>query len=910
MDSDRWRRVRELFDAAADLRPSDRASFLDEACGGDALLRAEVESLLLQDLPAPGALTDIVVEAAAQAARDEAGTSIGRRIGPYRIVGELGHGGMGSVYLAVRADDVYRKTVAIKLIRGACSRPDLLERFKSERQILAGMDHPNIARLLDGGATEEGEPYVVMERVEGEPIDEYCDSHGLTTEQRLVLFRTVCGAVQYAHRNLVVHRDLKPANILVTGDGVPKLLDFGIAKLIDPEAPPARGGTATGVRAMTPQYASPEQVKGAPITTGTDVYSLGVLLHVLLVGCLPYRAGTDQPRDLERAICEEEPERPSAAAARRSGRPAHGRTAPTAGAAPREDPRRLARRLAGDLDNIVLKSLRKEPERRYVTVEQLSEDVRRHLEGLPVVARPSTLLYRTRKLVSRHRTGVAGAAAAVLLIAALVGFYTVRLSIARDRAETESVKSAHVSEFLVGLFGISDPERSRGAQVTARELLDEGARKIGESLGDQPEARATLMETMGRAYVGLGLFESARPLLEESLEARRRALGPDHPDVATGLQALGELMYEMGEYEKAAEITRESLALNSRLHGEQSEQVALNLNDLGWLLYDRGEYDEAEALHRRALSIRRRMHRGDSADVAESLNNLGSALAEKGDREGGERLMSEALAMRRRLFGETHPLVAYTLNNLAVVLEMRGELERAEASYREALTVDRRLYGDEHPDLATGQINLARLLRRRGKLDEAEALAREAVAIDRRFRGEDHPFVAYGLHQLGDVQRARGDLHAAEASYVESIAIYRRKVSPGDLSLAGPLESYGALLLERGRADAAEPLLKESLGLRRAALRPPHETLAATEGTLGDCLGRLRRFHEAEALLLQSHASLRDLFRDEDRRTQEAIRRLAALYDAWGEPEKAAAWKGRLGAGEAASPAIPSRDAR
>ena len=450
MNPDRWQRLQTLFNAAVEMTPDQRGAYLADACDDDLSLARQVESLLVSSDEAGQFIEGAVEEAAASAARAD---MIGRRIGPYEVVGELGHGGMGTVYLARRADAEYESLVAIKLVRGVHSA-SLLGRFRSERQILASLSHPNIARLLDGGTTPEGYPYVVMEHVDGEPIDRYCDTRHLPIEARLELFRAVCLAVQHAHKNLVVHRDLKPSNILVTQAGVPKLLDFGIAKLLDPElAEHTVVETGTATRLLTPSYASPEQVRGENITVATDVYSLGVVLYELLTGQVPFHFRGRGALEIERVICEEEPTRPSTLVTR------DGDGADTNGNAPKMSaaelsrarnlmPDRLRRRLAGDLDTIVLKALRKEPNRRYESADQFAEDVRRHLDGLPVIARVDTWTYRANKFVRRHRLGVAAAA---VFIVVLLGFATAmaaqarRVARERDVASLERAKAEQVS---------------------------------------------------------------------------------------------------------------------------------------------------------------------------------------------------------------------------------------------------------------------------------------------------------------------------------------------------------------------------------------------------------------------------------------------------------------------------------
>ena len=548
MEPERWRRVEELLHAALDLPAAGRQAFLKEACGDDAALAAEVESLIRADEHAGAFLGRPLLEETAVA---------GRRIGPYRLERKLGEGGMSAVHLALRDDDQYRRQVAIKLMRFGMDSEDQLRRFRAERQILAELEHPNIARLYDGGTTEEGLPYLVMEFVEGESIDAWCDRRRLTVRQRLELFRTVCTAVSTAHQNLVVHRDLKPSNILVTADGVPKLLDFGIAKLLDPRRPPAEvEPTARWLRVMTPSYASPEQARGKPITTASDVYSLGVLLYQLITGRLPHRLGDLTPEEVERVLAEQEPEKASAAVASNADLRdiAHRRGAGTA---------ELQRQLAGDLDNVVAMALRKEPSRRYGSAERLAEDLRRHLAGLPVTAHPGSFGYRAGKFLRRNRLAVAVTSAFVAVViaaAVLLGLQSARVIRERDEAQRERDKARRVAAFLEGIFEASDPGQAQGATPTARQILDRGAERIDDA-GKGSDVQAALMNTLGRIYRNLGAVERSEELLTGALTIRREVLGPAHPEVAESLHDLGELHYMRGSFAEGETLLRESLKL-------------------------------------------------------------------------------------------------------------------------------------------------------------------------------------------------------------------------------------------------------------------------------------------------------------------------------------------------------------
>ena len=694
-------------------------------------------------------------------AADARGSEADRLIGPYRLLRELGHGGMGTVYLAVRADEQFHKRVALKVIRTGAASAEAVRHFKRERQILASLDHPNIASLLDGGATNEGLPYLVMEYIEGEPLLAYCDSRSLPVAERLRLFQSLCSAVQYAHRNLVVHRDIKPGNILVTADGTPTLLDFGIAKLLNPELA-GEAPTAT-VMAMTPEYASPEQARGERITTATDVYSLGVVLFELLAGHHPYRLASRQPLDVLKAISEQEPEKPSTAVERTdvctpsAGAPAAPLTPDAIARARDRTLSGLKRELRGDLDNILLVALRKEPQRRYVSVEAFSDDVRRYLEGLPVGARKPTVGYRTRKFVRRHTLGVA---TAVILICASVGFaiamaaQSARIARERDVAEKERAAAQReretaqrVSSFMVDLFKVSDPGEARGNTVTAREVLDKGSEKLATELKGQPEVRATLMDTIGRVYLNLGLYDKAILLLEDALEARRRALGSEHLQVAQSLNSLGGLLITKGEYAKAADLHREALRIRRKLLGNDHPDVARSLGNLGNALAQQGDYAGAEVAMREALVILRKQLGSQHPDVAMALNNLAGIVYYNGDYKGAERLFREAVGMWRKVVGNEHPNVAMGLYNLALVVYEEGDYTAAESFHREALELNRRVLGDAHSDVAMSMAGLAETVCREGK--RAEPLAQQAVATLRSAFPGGHPYIAQAESILG-----------------------------------------------------------------------------------------------------------------------------------------------------------------
>ena len=793
---------------------------MEHACSTNQALHAEVGLLLAGDAT-PVFLDTPAVEFAAPFLADlprQPDVDVANPlIGPYRILREIGHGGMGTVYLAERADNQYQKTVALKLLRGwSAGHERSVRRFLEERQILAALDHPDIARLLDGGVTADGLPWFAMEYVEGVPINQFCTDRALAIERRLELFCRVCAAVQYAHRNLVVHRDLKPANILVTTDGQVKLLDFGIAKLLDDGANRAASLTATGERLMTPMYASPEQVCGEPVSTATDVYALGVLLYELLTGRYPYRLATREPHAVARTILEQEPERPSVVVPQ------------------------LTRRLRGDLDTIVGKAMQKDPARRYGTAEQLETDVRRHLDGLPVAARPDSALYRAQKFIRRHRVGVAMATVVAALVVAFVtttAVQSARISIERDRAE-------EVSRFLAGLFQTADPFAGAGAGLTAREMLDSGAARIDRELADQPVARAQMLYEMGRAYFGLGLRERARRFLEVALAIRRRA-SPQAPlEIAQTLDFLGQVRLEQGELEGAERAYREALALRREHVGPRHRDVARTLNGLAGVLRTAGRFSAADSVSREAVDL-------GGPPLAASLEGLAHAVRERGEFAAAESLYARVLLLRRQELPEDHPAIANSVINLAAALGDAGQ-PAADSLFRYGLGIKRVLLGAEHPDIAADEARYARLLHQRNSDDAAEALYQHALTIARRRFPEVHPVSATILLGLGE------------------------------------------LLLDRGAAARAEPLLREALAMRQTVLPPEHPHVAEAQQLLGTAILTRRRYLEAERYLLASFTRLRAAFGNADPRTRAALSRVVRLYEASGQPRQAASVRARL----------------
>ncbi len=733
-----WARIEPILDEVLDLDPPDRPAAIARACGADASLQAHVEALVAADagaaefLETPAAeYAAVVVRAGAAGPADnepQGRESPGDLIGPYRLIREIGHGGMGRVFLATRADGQFEQQVALKLVRGAASGGEIHARFLRERQILARLEHPHIARLLDGGVTLDGRPYFAMEYVDGEPITAYCERRALDLQQRLELFTSVCDAVQYAHQNLVVHRDLKPSNTLVTPEGTVKLLDFGIAKVLHQEDHDPFDATLTrlGSGPMTPEYAAPEQVRGEPVTAATDVYALGALAYELLTGRGPHALTRLTAAEVERVITQGAVDRPSQAALK----PPRGRDGAAGGLTPaaRAQRLKLRRQLKGDLDTILLQALQKEPARRYATAGAFVEDIRRYQRGLPIAARRDSFGYRAGKFVRRNALGVG---ATVLVLASLVVGLIGTAWQARV-ASREAAKAREVSRFLSSLFEVADPARANAEGISARELLDRGAARIESELSDQPEVQAEMMLVLGRISRELSLFDRAQTLLDRSLKLRTEF---------------------RGQFGLAAGRTR----------GRASEDVAEVTTELARLALDRGRPDEAERLHRGALGMRRAVLGDSHTSVGTSMRDLADVLTSRGKYDEAEGLLRDALVLHEKLYGPKHEEIASDLEGLQSTLRLRGEPAQAIVAARRCLDMRLELLGTDHLDTATAMNNLAILLLDRWELAEAEKLYRQVLAFDLRRLGELHSNTATVTNNLAFVLRDRGQYRGGRA---------------------------------------------------------------------------------------------------------------------------------------------------
>ena len=776
---DRWRALSPYLDEALEIPTSDRATWLASIRLQDSALASDLQMMLAEHdvVHASRFLERAVLDPRVTAMQSLAG----QMLGSYRLVSQIGQGGTGTVWLGERCDGRFQGFAAIKLLNISLVGRGGEGRFRREGTILARLQHPRIAHIIDAGVSPAGQPYLILEHVDGQSIDQFCDTRGLGIEARLALFLDVLDAVAHAHANLIVHRDIKPGNVLVSKDGQVKLLDFGIAKLIEPA--PAYGAavaapsdlTREAGAALTPEYAAPEQLCGGAVTTATDVYALGVLLYVLLSGRHPAGDAVRSPATLVRAIVDTEPPRVSEAVDQTAGartRASHAEQCGTTSS-------RLRRALRGDLDNIVAKALKKDASERYASVTALADDLRRFLRHEPISARPDSVAYRAARFGRRHIGGLITAAAVVLLAAMLTMIHTSRLSAARDYAQREAEKAVKVSELLMGLLTSADPYTVRATQrePTVREMLDAGAEQVQKELAGQPELQAEILTMMGRTYRRMGAFDKAQQLLEQALAGGQRAFGADDARVAQTIDYLGVVLADKGDYTGAAQWLEQALGTRRRLLGAEHPDVAITLAELGRVYQDQGLNDRAEPLHREALAIRRKALGHDHRETAVSQSDLASVLRLNGDLSGAETLLRQSLETNRKTRGDNHPNTSATLHDLALISATRGDYRGAEAQLRGALADQRKALGDSHPVIATTLNSLSRVLRGQQRYDEAASVLQEARQIASAALGNGHQLVPIYTINLGAVEFARKNVAAAEALLQEGLRIRAR--APG-----------------------------------------------------------------------------------------------------------------------------------
>ncbi len=840
-----WPKIKVLFEQALEIPPEEREAFLQSIGEENESLVSEVRALLEADEKAASFLEEPVSADFLPLVESVIDEYSGKMIGPYELVRQIGSGGMGTVYLARRADGQFAKTFALKLVRSGLGMQDILSRFRYERQILATLNHPNISQFHDGGVTDSGRPYFVMEYVDGLPITQFCNERKLTINERLVLFIEICNAVWYAHKNLVVHRDIKPSNILVNKEGQVKLLDFGIAKLLNEEGDLM---TRTGMRVMTPEYASPEQIRGERGTTAMDIYSLGVLLYELLSGHRPYQLKKLSAGEIEQIICEREPIRPSTATTIVEKFPSADGvdtiTPDDVGKARSIPPERLKRRLTGDLDNIVLMALRKDSQRRYASVEQFSEDIKRHLRKLPVIARPDEIIYRATQFTRRHTVGVLASILILLFLAGgiLATSWQARIaSEERDRAKLEKIKAEQINVFLQDMLASVDPHND-GRDVTVAEVLEKAVQNVDTDLNVQPLIEASIRRTIGVTYQGLARYDEAEVHLLKALKLYREHLPPDHPDIAQSIKDYGLLKHWQGDLGLADEYYRNSILL-FRNTGQSSTSLSNALNDYGTLLLDQGNYSSARDHFREALLINRVNSETNPILIASNITNLALSLHYLADVDAADSLYREAMAIQLSQVGPDHIEVAYTLNNLAWVLLDKQDINGADSLFHASLAIRRKQLGNAHPSVALALLNLANLIELpRKNYKKAESFLLEGLAICNESFADEHPYTANILYALGQVR----------------------------------------VLQNRTRESIS--LFQQALEMRKKLFDDDHPAVATSALAFGEALMRNKQLHEAEA---QIKSALMTFEKINHADTLDARQVLINLYYFWGKPEMA-----------------------
>jgi len=852
-----WERVQSLFHYAVNLHPLERAAFIEEQTSNEPLIRKRLLALLASDTDKrTSALSRAVGSALVELIQGQTSDLVGQLIGSYRLVSVLGQGGTGTVYLAERADRQYSAEVAVKIVDVSALQIGLGGRFRAERQILANLNHPNIARLFDAGETDSGQPYLVMEYVCGEPVDQYCDSHRLDLRQRLQLFADICSAVQYAHQNLIVHRDLKPANILVTEDGSPKLLDFGIAKLLHSEqSGPLPHLTRVADRLLTPEYASPEQILGGIVTTSSDVYSLGVVLYELVCGLRPYRLPLSASQlELERTICLSDPEKPSVAVT-------HAAACSDLSIEEIADARslsaeRLRRQLCGDIDAIVMRALRKEPQHRYGSVEQLVADIRRHLNSEPVHARQGNWLYYSQRFARRHTAGVAAGIGFIIFVigvAVVMSVQRQQIAAALDRATQDGKRAEAVSEFMLDVFSAADPYVHFGREPTARNLLEQAASRIQTDLTQQPEVRARLLEAIGISYSNMGHSERALEFLEEAAKIQRQVRADD-AKMGSLLAQLAVAQREAAKYEQSDRTFAEALQILRQSSDTRSEKHAKLLVDLARLEMLRGQMTEAKQYLASALNVMTSLRGPEDPEVAAILSDLANVLVWSNDLVEAERTAREAVRIYASV-PESHPDRIFAAGNLARILMYRDKLDEAAPLFERVLSAQRFVYGTNNSAVADTLGNLAQLRIGQGKLRAAEELIQEALKIHEEAGGTVAVKVGYLQTLLATVQLRQQRYVEAESILRETLDLFSASL-PGDHQYVASVEYYlGEALLGQRRYEDAEAVLVASMN-RWKRTDAPEWRVARSRNALGEVLFKQGRLTEAERHLTETFKEL------------------------------------------------------
>jgi serine/threonine-protein kinase len=845
LNKERINKIKELFNKVSELDVTEREAFLNSECGKDIELKSEILSLL-SSLKATKDFLEEPLTVSEEDKENFVDPYIGKQIGNYVIDGEAGVGGMGIVYSGKRNDKEFEQRVAIKILKHGISSEYLLKRFQIERQTLANLQHKNIARLLDGGRTVDGLPYLVMEYIDGIPITEYCNQQKLSINARLKIFRKVCEAVQYAHQNLIIHRDLKPGNILVKKDGTPKLLDFGIAKLIDEElAEMSEALTRTGVWHLTPEYASPEQIKGENITTASDIYSLGVLLYQILTGIQPYKITNSSPAVISKIITEEKIQKPSEKVKDK---------ATTNNELKLFLNDKISNQLKGDLDNIILKAMHKDPLRRYVSVEQFSEDIRRHLIGLPVIAQKDTAGYRLSKFIQRHKVGfVSSIGFIIFLITSMIAIIW-QANVAaneRDNAKLEAQKVETVNKFLQDMLSSVDPTEI-GRDVKVYDVLNQSALNLEKSFSEQPEIEAAIQKTIGVTFTNLGEYDEAKPHLERSVKLNAKVYGLNDFHTAESYHALALYYHWIGNLEFADSLYKKGLRIFRSDTKTPKRVLAGALNDYATLKYDFAEFNEARKLH------------------------------------------EESLDLYLKYVGKKNKEVSSVYNNLAIILQEQKDFDKAEEYFNKALKINIELLGESRPEVSINYNNLAYLFVDKNQFDKAEEYFKKSLELKIKYYGNDHSMVGLAYSNLSAIEERIGKIDDAEKTSILSIKNLENSVNQNHIWLGLAYFRYTKVLVARSKYNDAFNYINKALNIQEDNYPEDHPNLIASLSELGVIYFHQNKFADAEKYLVPGYEKVKKLKGANNYNTVRLLKYLLKLYQKTNNTQKLAIYQALL----------------
>jgi tetratricopeptide (TPR) repeat protein/tRNA A-37 threonylcarbamoyl transferase component Bud32 len=867
MNAERWPRIEELFHRAADLAPTERAAFLDEACAGDDDLRRDVDALLAHDATQDGAMQAAVGRAVEQLPDDStasggftgAGSAplspwLPATIGRYRILRFVAEGGMGIVYEAEQEQP--RRVVALKVIKHGQSSSQLLRRFDQESQALARLQHSGIAQIYEAGTADTGsgpQPFFAMEFIRGQALLNYAEAHGLDTRQRLEMMAKICDAVQHAHQRGLIHRDLKPGNILVDETGQPKILDFGIARVTDSDTRATRQ-TDVGQLVGTLAYMSPEQVLGNPLEldTRSDVYALGVIVYELLAGRLPHNL-IGNPLEVMRMIREENPQ-------------------------PLSSVNRLYR---GDIETIVSKALEKDKTRRYASAADLGADIQRYLRDEPIIARPPSATYQMQKFAHRHKALVAGVAAVFVVLIAGIGASTREATRARRAEQTATAVDDFLQNDLLAQASANAqarPDTKPDPDLKVRTALDRAATRIEGKFKEQPLVEAAVRQTIGNTYRDLGLFPDAQKQIERALDLRRRGLGLQHPDTLTSMHKLAMLYYSQGKYPQAEPLFTSVVKERSRVLGPLHRDTLDSMNNLALLYTYQGKFAQAEPLYTKVLEVRRRVLGEEHPETLDTMGNMAYLLQEQGKYPQAESLFTKALDRQRRVLGEEHPETLTTTNNLALLYVDQSRYAEAEPLYTKLLEVNRRVLGEEHPDTLGTMNNLALVYKAQGRYAQAEPLFTQVVAGARHMLGEEHRNTLVSMSGLAAIYQDEGKYEQSERLCTKVVEVSRRVLGEEHPDTLLNLNNLASLYRDQGKDAEAEPLLAKVLNVRRRVLGEEHPETLASISNLAVLYRDHGNFAQAEPMLVKVLDARRRILGGEHSATLTSMRSLAQLY--------------------------------